>query len=91
MNFPNLFNSRYSLQGRDWVRLLEPEDLRVFVDIGLKAMDHGRLGGRGLVKKHGPAHMRKIGRIGAIASNSRKQWNRAVAEENDRLFSVMLP
>lgn len=89
MNYPRLFNSRYSLQGKDWVRLLEPEDLRVFVDIGAQAHDHGRLGGRGLVAKHGKDHMKKIGRIGAVATNSIKAWRRAVAEENDRLFSVM--
>lgn len=89
--YPNLFNSRYTLQGRDWVRLLDPEDLRVFVDIGLQHADHGKKGGRGLVAKRGREHMSRIGRIGAIITNSWKSWNKAVAEENERELSVMIP
>jgi hypothetical protein len=86
---PNLFKARYPiLRGKDWVRRIEPEDLRVFVDIGLKANDHGKQGGRALVEKHGKEHMRKIARIGAIAANSIKAWNKAVREANEQELGV---
>ena len=45
--YQNLFKSRYQLAGRrDWIRVLDPEDLIVFIRIGLAAADYGRLGGR---------------------------------------------
>lgn len=40
-----IFKNRYRLSGRDWVRLLSPEDLRFFIHLGLQAMDYGRKGG----------------------------------------------
>lgn len=41
-----LFKARYKLVGRDWVRRLNPDDLSVLVDAGLKAAQHGHLGGQ---------------------------------------------
>lgn len=44
--YHNLFRSKYDLTGRrDWVRLLEPDDLRVFIQIGLQAGEYGKRGG----------------------------------------------
>jgi hypothetical protein len=87
--FPNLFLSRYTeLKGRDWLRRIEPEDRAVFVDIGLKANGHGQLGGKAVVKKYGKEHLSRIGRIGAIATNSIKAWNRALQEELNRELGV---
>jgi hypothetical protein len=79
--YPNIFRSRYSLRGRDWIKALPVEDLQVFIDIGLQASDHGKMGGRALVQRHGKEHMRKIARIGAIATNSIKAWNKAMQDE----------
>lgn len=87
MTYPGLF-SRYTLKGKDWLRRIEPEDRAVFVDIGLQEAEHGSLGGKALVKKRGKAHMKSIGRIGAIASNSIKAWNKALQEELNRELGV---
>jgi hypothetical protein len=43
--YSGLFQRYQPLQGRDWVKNLPDEDRRVFVDIGLQAADHGKLGG----------------------------------------------
>jgi hypothetical protein len=85
MNYPGIFKSRYSLQGKDWLRQVDPDDLRVFVDIGLQAAEHGRKGGRALVAQRGKEHMSKIGRIGAIASNIRQAWVKAAKQEAGEL------
>lgn len=46
MIYPNLFKSRYTtLKGKDWIKTIEPEDKRVFVEIGFKHSDYGRKGG----------------------------------------------
>jgi hypothetical protein len=45
MDLTGIFKNKYQINGKDWVRRLEPEDLQVFIDIGLKATDFGRLGG----------------------------------------------
>ena len=45
MLYPNLFKNYPGRQGKDWIKNLPKEDLRVFVEIGLEAGDHGRLGG----------------------------------------------
>ena len=85
--FPNLFKSKYPvLEGKDWVRRIEAEDLAVFVDIGLKANDHGRLGGQAVAEDR--EHMSRIGRVGAIATNSIKAWNKAVKEANEQELGV---
>lgn len=86
MVYPNLFKSRYPvLQGRDWIRTIDEEDRQAFVRIGLQATDYGRKGGRAVVKKYGKKHMKKIARRGAIMSNIRQWWAKAVAEESTRL------
>lgn len=43
--YPGLFAGRYDLRGRDWVRRLEPDDLQVFIELGMSYNLHGRLGG----------------------------------------------
>lgn len=41
-----VFKSRYpQLSGADWIRRLEPEDLKAFIQIGMQAWDYGRMGG----------------------------------------------
>jgi hypothetical protein len=84
--YPNLFKSRYpTLNGRDWINRIDPEDKRAFVEIGLVATDHGKLGGDALVKKYGKKHMRNIARVGAIVTNIRKEWRKAVELETLRI------
>lgn len=80
--FPGLFLQKYPvLRGQDWIRRVDTEDLQVFVDIGRQANDTGRMGGRAIVEQRGKDHMQKIGRIGAIATNSKKFWNRLLQDE----------
>lgn len=44
---PGLFKSRYTaLQGRDWLRRVDPDDLQAFIAIGMEYHDHGRTGGK---------------------------------------------
>lgn len=88
--YRGLFKNRYGdqLKGHDWPRLLDPDDLRVLVDIGLRAADHGKLGGRALVDKHGKAHMQKIGRIGGLVSGIKRQFKKAVLEATLEDFNV---
>jgi len=45
MLYPNLFKNFEPRQGKAWVRNLPAEERRVFVEIGLQAADHGRMGG----------------------------------------------
>lgn len=85
MMYPGLFKARYPLTGRDWVRHIPDEDRAVFVSIGMEANLHGVMGGQALAQQKGREYMSKIGRIGAIVSNSRKQWNKAVIEANYEL------
>lgn len=41
-----MFRERYpSLQGRDWIRRLLPEDLQYFVRAGMERFEYGRMGG----------------------------------------------
>lgn len=82
--YPGIFKARYSLVGKDWIRTIPAEDRAVFVSIGMEANLHGVLGGRATAKK-GRAHMSKIGRIGAIVSNSKRAWRKAVIEANYEL------
>jgi len=90
MMYPGLFKARYPvLKGKDWVRTIDPEDRAVFVSIGAEAHLHGYLGGLSLLKKKGREHLSKIGRIGAIASNSKRAWDKAVREENYKVLGVM--
>lgn len=47
MTYPDIFKSRYpSLKGRNWICTIEPDDLKAFVEIGMKANDYGRRGGK---------------------------------------------
>lgn len=88
MIYPNLFSSRYKLKGRDWIKSIPKEDLRVFIDIGLQANGHGQQGGRAVYQKRGAAYMSKIGRRGAIVTNIKKAFLKAVREENERELGV---
>ena len=71
--------------GRDWIRKIDDEDLAVFIDIGLSAAEHGRLGGKALLKKRGKKYMKKIARRGALVTNMKKYWIKAIQEEQDRI------
>jgi hypothetical protein len=45
-SYPGMFKNRYGkLQGRNWVRSLDPEDKEVFISLGLSAAEYGHLGG----------------------------------------------
>lgn len=45
-DYKGLFKNKYKqLHGRDWIRSLNPDDFRVFVHMGLEAMEYGHLGG----------------------------------------------
>ena len=46
-NYQGVFKAKYGeqLEGRDWVRKIEPEDRQVFIEIGLSEMQYGHLGG----------------------------------------------
>lgn len=86
MKYPDLFKSRYpDLKGKAWIKAIDPEDRKVFVDIGLQEMDHGRKGGLALVKKHGRKHMKKNAKIGAVATNILREWRKQVQEYYDEL------
>lgn len=44
---PNLFKNRYPvLKGSDWIKRIDPEDKQVFVSLGMKHNDYGRMGGK---------------------------------------------
>lgn len=86
--YPNLFKARYCLSGRDWIKALPPDDLSVFISIGLQAGDHGRLGGLALSQNR--EHMANIGRRGAIMTNLLRWWRKAVKEETERELGIIL-
>lgn len=88
MSYTNLFKQKYALFGKDWVRRIDPDDLKVFVGIGLEANEHGRQGGKALARKRGSRYMSEIGRRGAIMSNIKKAFIKAVREENERELGV---
>lgn len=88
MKYPGLFSQHQPLKGKDWIRRIPPEDRAVFVDIGLQEAQHGSLGGQALIKKHGKSHVKHIGRIGAIVTNSWAMWNRLLREETERELGV---
>lgn len=47
----NLFKNRYDkLLGSDWIRRIDAEDRKAFIEIGLAAMDFGKLGGTARAK-----------------------------------------
>lgn len=51
MKYPNLFKSRYViLQGKDWIRRIESDDIKAFVRLGLEESQYGRLGGQARAK-----------------------------------------
>ena len=84
--YKNLFKNRYpELKGRDWIRSIDPDDLQVFVHIGLEAADHGKLGGKATARKYGKQYMREIARRGALVTNLRRWWKRMVEDEEWRL------
>jgi len=78
--YTGIFKARYTLKGRAWIRDLSPEDLQVFINIGMQAWDYGRLGGL----SHSREHLRRIGRIGGIVTSSKRFWNRLLLEEMER-------
>lgn len=42
-----LFKAKYGkLEGKDWIRKIDPEDARVLITVGLREMDFGRMGGK---------------------------------------------
>lgn len=63
MKYPNLFQSYYPLKGKDWIRSIPQDDRRVFVDIGMQANDHGRLGGLAVLQKYGREHFARLAKI----------------------------
>lgn len=84
--YPNLFKNRYpTLSGRDWINSIDPEDRQAFIELGLSAMDFGKLGGQATVKRYGKKHMKNIARVGAVVTNVRKYWNKAVEVETQRI------
>ena len=86
MDYSGLFKARYpSLSGKDWVRNISTEDLQVFIDIGLASADHGRLGGKSLVQKRGRKYMQEIARRGALVTNMKKYFARAILEEQEKI------
>ena len=80
MTYPDLFAKYKPLHGRAWIKALPREDLDVFISIGMEENQHGRLGGLAIAKR-GRDYMSRIGRIGAIAANSKRLWNRLMIEE----------
>ena len=84
--YEGIFKAHYPvLQGRDWIRNISTEDLAVFVDIGLNCAQHGRLGGKSLVQKRGKKYMQEIGRRGALVTNLKKYFARAILEEQEKI------
>lgn len=52
MLYPNLFKSRYpSLRGKDWIKTIDLEDLKAFIQIGMKHGGYGVKGGRARASK----------------------------------------
>lgn len=50
-NLKGIFKARYpQLSGVDWVRRIEPEDRKAFIEIGMQAWDYGRMGGKARAK-----------------------------------------
>lgn len=47
--YPGLFAS-YQKTGSDWIRRLEPEDLKAFIELGMRSWDYGKLGGKARAK-----------------------------------------
>ena len=90
MTYTGLFQHYQPLKGKGkaWIRTISAEDRAVFVSIGLEEGGHGQKGGRAVYTKRGSDHMKQIGRIGAIAANSKKLWNRLMQEELTRDLGV---
>jgi hypothetical protein len=88
MTYPGLFSRYQPLKGKGWIKNLPAEERRVFVEIGLQENGHGQKGGRGLYMKRGREHMSKMGRIGAIKTNSKKLWDRLMREELTKELGV---
>lgn len=88
MTYPGLFSKHQPLRGSAWIKSLPAEDRAVFVNIGLEENGHGQKGGRALYMKKGREHLSKIGRIGAIKTNSWKMWNSLMREELIRELGV---
>jgi len=89
MLYPNLFKDKYApLKGKAWIKALPDEELKVFIDIGMQANDHGRMGGCALAEDR--EHMAKIGQRGAIMTNILRQWRKAVKEETEKELGIIL-
>lgn len=78
--YTGIFKSRYTLKGKGWIKALQPDDLQVFVRMGMQAWDYGRMGG----KSHSREHLRSIGRIGGIVTSSKRYWQRLMIEEMEK-------
>ena len=47
MTYKGIFKNRYpSLQGKDWLKRIDPEDQKAFYHIGFTASDYGKKGGK---------------------------------------------
>ena len=96
MKYPGLFSNRYGkLQGKDWLLSVEPDDLSVFVDIGHQEAQRGRLGGLAIKEKRPRlnaegknVHLSNIGRVGAVVTNVRREWIKAVRDETECVFGI---
>jgi hypothetical protein len=88
MTYPGLFSRHQPLKGKGWIKSLPSEDRRVFVEIGLQESGHGQKGGRAIYMQKGKEYMSKLGRIGAIVTNSKKLWNKLMREELNRELGV---
>jgi hypothetical protein len=88
MTYPGLFSRFQPKSGSDWIRRLPREEVMVFVNIGLEENGHGQKGGRAVYVQKGREHLSKIGRIGAIKTNSWKAWKKALREELEKEFGV---
>jgi hypothetical protein len=88
MTYPGLFKDYQPLRGSAWIKNIPAEERRVFVEIGLQENGHGQKGGRAIYLQKGREYMSKLGRIGAIKTNSWKLWNRLMREELNRELGV---
>lgn len=82
--YPDLF-ARYEKTGKDWIKALPPDELQAFIRLGFMHSNYGRDGGKAIVEQRGKDYMSHIGRIGAIVTNSKKAWIKAMQDEMERL------
>lgn len=53
MDTKGIFKRKYGegLKGHDWIKAIEPEDRALLIEIGMRAMDWGRMGGAARASK----------------------------------------